>query len=75
MTLMSDNPPSNGDHHPEEGNDESLAGNRGFARDFFEFLKYNKKWWLTPIAIVTVLLIGAALLLPSPVAPFIYTLF
>ena len=47
----------------------------GLVVEFVEFLKYNKKWWLTPIFIVTLLLIGAAILLPSPVAPFIYTLF
>jgi hypothetical protein len=47
----------------------------GIVREFIDFLKYNKKWWLTPIILVTLLLIGAAILLPSPVAPFIYTLF
>lgn len=47
----------------------------GIIREFVDFLKYNKKWWLTPILVVTLLLIGAALLLPSPVAPFIYALF
>ena len=54
-----------------------LAGQQdpGLVSEFIEFLKYNKKWWLTPIFVVTLLLIGAAILLPSPVAPFIYTLF
>ena len=47
----------------------------GIVHEFIDFLKHNKKWWLTPIVIGTLLLIGAALLLPSPVAPFIYTLF
>jgi hypothetical protein len=47
----------------------------GIVGEFISFLKYNKKWWLTPILIVTLILIGAAILLPSPVAPFIYTLF
>jgi hypothetical protein len=56
---------------------DELAGQEdpGIVREFIQFLKYNKKWWLTPILIVTLLLIGAAILLPSPVAPFIYTLF
>jgi hypothetical protein len=56
---------------------ESLSAGEdpGIVREFVEFLKYNKKWWLTPIVVVTLLLIGAAILLPSPVAPFIYTLF
>lgn len=47
----------------------------GIVREFIDFLRHNKKWWLTPIMIVTLLLVGAALLLPSPVAPFIYSLF
>ena len=57
--------------------DEDLArkADPGIVYEFIDFLKHNKKWWLTPIVIGTLLLIGAALLLPSPVAPFIYTLF
>ncbi|MFK8111891.1 MAG: DUF5989 family protein [Rubripirellula sp.] len=51
------------------------ATDPGLLREFVDFLKYNKKWWLTPIMVVMALLVGAALLLPSPVAPFIYALF
>ena len=47
----------------------------GVLREFLEFLRNNKKWWITPIVIVSLLLAGAALSLPSPVAPFIYSLF
>lgn len=53
----------------------SRVDDPGIVREFVDFLKYNKKWWLTPIIVVTLLLIGAAILLPSPVLPFIYTLF
>ena len=44
--------------------------------EFWEFMKYNKKFWLAPIVIVLVL-VGALLILAkgSAVAPFIYTLF
>jgi len=44
--------------------------------EFFEFLKYNKKWWLLPI-IVMLLLLGILIIFTqnSIVAPFIYTLF
>ena len=44
--------------------------------EFWEFMKYNKKFWLAPIIIVLVL-VGALLILAkgSAVAPFIYTLF
>jgi hypothetical protein len=46
------------------------------VREFFEFLKQEKKYWLAPIAIVLVLF-GLLLVFAqsSAVAPFIYTLF
>ena len=45
------------------------------VREFWDFLKDSKKWWLTPI-IVCLLLLGALVLLGgSAAAPFIYTLF
>ena len=45
-------------------------------RQFLEFLKVRKKWWLTPI-VVMLLLLGALIVLTegSAIAPFIYTLF
>jgi hypothetical protein len=47
----------------------------GPLREFFDFLRDNKKWWLLPI--VVVLLVFGALVLVSgtAAAPFIYTLF
>ena len=47
----------------------------GLTREFLDFLRDNKKWWLTPI-ILSVLLLGALVVLGgSAAAPFIYTLF
>jgi len=47
----------------------------GLAREFLDFLRDNKKWWLTPI-ILSILLLGALVVLGgSAAAPFIYTLF
>ena len=44
-------------------------------REIFLMLKYNKKWWLTPIILV-LLLFGALVIMGgSNYAPFIYTLF
>lgn len=45
-------------------------------REFWEFLRERKKWWLVPLAIFLVLL-GAMVFLSqgSAVAPFIYTIF
>lgn len=47
----------------------------GFIAEFWLFLRENKKWWLTPM-IVVLLLLGALIVLGgTAVAPFIYTLF
>ena len=47
----------------------------GLVREFWEFLKYNKKWWLVPI-LLAILGLGLLVLLSgSAAAPFIYTLF
>lgn len=46
------------------------------VREFWQFLKERKKWWLMPIVLFLVAL-GALLVLAqgSAVAPFIYVLF
>ena len=46
------------------------------VREFWQFLRERKKWWLTPV-IVVLLLVGLLIFLTSgsAVAPFIYTLF
>jgi hypothetical protein len=44
-------------------------------REFWEFLRDNKKWWLIPILIVLLLFAVMLLLTASPAAPFIYPLF
>ena len=51
-------------------------GKLAIVKEFWEFLKVRKKWWLTPIIIFLVLL-GAIIVLTegSAIAPFIYTLF
>lgn len=44
-------------------------------REYWEFLKHNKKWWLLPIILI---LLGIGLLVflsSSAIAPFIYPLF
>jgi hypothetical protein len=44
--------------------------------ELWEFIRYNKKWWLTPI-IVFMLLLSALIVFTEGAAlsPFIYTLF
>ncbi len=52
-----------------EGESQSIV------REFFDFLRYNKKWWLTPIVLVLFLVGILVVLGSSAAAPFIYTLF
>ena len=47
-----------------------------FLREFFEFIKIRKKYWLLPILFVLVLFGGLIVLSQgSAIAPFIYTIF
>ena len=47
-----------------------------FIKEFFEFLKVRKKYWLLPIIFVLVIFGGLIILSQgSAVAPFIYTIF
>tara|TARA_Y100000992_G_scaffold266879_1_gene205076 strand:- start:146 stop:295 length:150 start_codon:yes stop_codon:yes gene_type:complete len=47
-----------------------------FIKEFWEFLKIRKKYWLLPIIIVLVIFGGLIVLSQgSAVAPFIYTIF
>ena len=45
-------------------------------KEFLDFLRVRKKWWLAPI-VIFLLLLGALLIFAkgSALAPFIYTLF
>ena len=47
-----------------------------FIKEFWEFLKVRKKYWLIPILLVLVMFGGLIILSQgSVIAPFIYTLF
>ena len=48
---------------------------QSLVKEFFLFIKHEKKWWLIPL--ITVLLLVGALVLfagSSPLAPFVYPL-
>ncbi|MFA5158898.1 MAG: DUF5989 family protein [Candidatus Omnitrophota bacterium] len=51
-------------------------GKLSILKEFWDFLKVRKKWWLTPIVVIMILL-GALIVFSqgSTLAPFIYTLF
>ena len=46
-----------------------------FIKEFWEFLKVRKKFWLIPIILILVLFGGLIILSQGFVAPFIYTIF
>lgn len=53
--------------------DEKPSAEPSLLREFWLFVKHEKKWWLAPLIIVLALI--AALLVfssASPLAPFIY---
>jgi hypothetical protein len=51
-------------------------GKTAILKEFWEFLKIRKKWWLGPI-VVLLLLLGLLIIFTesSALAPFIYALF
>jgi hypothetical protein len=53
-----------------------MTGKLSILREFWDFLRVRKKWWLAPVVIILVLL-GLILVVTegSALAPFIYTLF
>ena len=60
---------------PEKGSfeREADASDPRLIAEFVDLLKYNKKWWLTPIIIIILLMAGLIML--GPAAPFIYPMF
>ena len=47
-----------------------------FLKEFWEFIRIRKKYWLLPILLVLVIFGGLIILTQgSAVAPFIYTIF
>ena len=50
--------------------------NQSLLKEFFLFVKYEKKWWLIPLLVVLAA-VGALVYfaVSSPMGPFIYPLF
>ena len=60
---------------PKKFNEKSILI-MSFLKEFLEFLRVRKKYWLLPIILVLVLF-GSLIILAqgSAIAPFIYTIF
>ena len=54
---------------------EAEASQVGLVAEFVDFLKYNKKWWMTPILLVLALIAVLVVISATGGAPFIYALF
>lgn len=54
---------------------EARKQQAGFMGEMWQFLRHNKKWWLTPVVIILVGVGILVLLGGGAAAPFIYTLF
>lgn len=68
---------SSAEQNPRSGafEAESRVPRPGLVAELWDFLTTNKKWWLTPIVIM-LLLVGTLILVSgTAAAPFIYTLF
>ncbi len=65
-----------GDRSDAQAFEQAATGEApGFFREFFDFLRHNKKWWLAPI-LLALLVLGALVAFGGgAAAPFIYTLF
>jgi len=62
---------------PDDQSDFSKIANEqdpGLLAEFWDFLLHNKKWWLTPIILVLLLMGLLVMLSGTAAAPFIYTL-
>ncbi len=55
--------------------EEARRRQPGLLRELAYFVAHNKKWWLTPIIVLLVLIGLLVVLGGSGAAPFIYTLF
>ena len=54
----------------------SAVNRFAIIKEFFDFLRERKKWWIAPIVIFLVLLGGLLVFAKgSALAPFIYSLF
>ena len=72
---MSDHTPSEYEPEADKFAEQAQQASTGLLREFFDFLRHNKKWWLLPL-ILALLLFGLLVIIAGSVAaPFIYPFF
>ncbi len=70
--MAAPSPPS---HSSDDFAREADLPQPGLVREFWDFLRTNKKWWLAPIVAILLLASLLAVLSGSGAAPWIYTMF
>ena len=63
------------DKKPNTFREQAAGKQKGALREFLTFALQNKKWWLTPIIVLLILVSALIILGGSGVAPFIYSIF
>lgn len=49
---------------------------KGLLGEFLDFIVHNKAWWMTPIILVLLIMVGFIIFFDSsPLIPFIYAVF
>jgi len=71
---MGDEPVGTENQHQDDFARAAEEAQPGILREFWDFLRYNKKWWIAPIVIV-LLLVSAIVILLNTAWPFIYPVF
>ena len=70
-SINSDNSPPDASASPAGLPQQSSS----LVMEFWDFIRYNKAWWMTPIILVLLAMVAFILWAESsPVLPFIYTL-
>jgi len=70
---MNENTPPNDEK--EENPLADLGGSQSLLGEFWDFIKHNKLWWMTPIIVVLLAMVAFILFAESsPVLPFIYAM-
>ena len=54
---------------------QAQASASGFFGEFWYFVRHNRRWWLTPVLLLLLVLGILVVLGGTGAAPFIYTLF
>lgn len=55
---------------------DDFMGKLSIVREFWDFLKHEKKWWMIPLVVVLGGVVAIVLIAGNPaLAPFIYPLF